>query len=238
MGSGLRLSPAGFLDVPVTHGDHYRVARWPSRGVRRSPVGRADGALGWVRARSSLVVRARSRTEDPTMAQWVSRPRADGGMSVQIKWRMDGRWQCETFTDARRAAEFRTAVELAGHRWPTGWLKGRGWQPIPSCPRRRHRVRRSRRWRTARKGTSSARPNGPGSATSSPVPCTTCAAPTPCTWRRRSRALDFTAIDADDISEWIDTLIDAGAAAKTIHEHHGLLSSIIKHGSLADETAR
>jgi hypothetical protein len=35
------------------------------------------------------------------MAQWVNRPRADGGTSIQIKWRMDGRWQAETFTEPR-----------------------------------------------------------------------------------------------------------------------------------------
>jgi hypothetical protein len=53
------------------------------------------------------------------MAQWVRRSRTDGGESIQIKWRLDGRWQSETFTDAR------TAVELAGHRWPEGWVRGR-----------------------------------------------------------------------------------------------------------------
>jgi hypothetical protein len=41
---------------------------------------------------------------------------------------MDGRWQCETFTDSRLAADFRTAVEVAGHRWPEGWVKGYGWR--------------------------------------------------------------------------------------------------------------
>jgi hypothetical protein len=49
------------------------------------------------------------------------------GESIQIKWRGDGSWQSETFTDPRLAAEFRTAVELAGHRWPQGWVKGEGW---------------------------------------------------------------------------------------------------------------
>lgn len=60
------------------------------------------------------------------MAQWVNRARTDGGQSIQIKWRMQGRWQCETFTDARAAAEFRAAVEAGGHRWPPGWVKGQG----------------------------------------------------------------------------------------------------------------
>ena len=63
------------------------------------------------------------------MAQWVRRPRTDGGESIQIKWRMDGRWQSASFTDPRLAAEFRTAVELAGHQWPAGWLKREGWTP-------------------------------------------------------------------------------------------------------------
>jgi hypothetical protein len=48
------------------------------------------------------------------MAQWVTRQRADRAVSVQIKWRMDGRWQSETFTDLRLAAEFRTARATFG----------------------------------------------------------------------------------------------------------------------------
>jgi hypothetical protein len=51
--------------------------------------------------------------------------------SVQIKWRIDGRWQSETFTDAERAVEFRSAVEKGGNRWPSGWIKGHGWRPTP-----------------------------------------------------------------------------------------------------------
>jgi len=70
------------------------------------------------------------------MASWVRRPRTDRGESIQIKWRIDGRWQCETFTDARLAAEFRTAVEVAGHQWPDGWVKGEGWRVSePEPPR-------------------------------------------------------------------------------------------------------
>jgi len=70
------------------------------------------------------------------MAQWVNRTRADGGVSVQIKWRQDGRWQSETFTDIRLASEFRSAVESAGHRWPTGWVRHEGWtiEETPTTP--------------------------------------------------------------------------------------------------------
>jgi hypothetical protein len=70
------------------------------------------------------------------MAQWVTRARTDGGESIQIKWRLDGRWQSETFTNPRLASEFCTAVEVAGHRWPDGWVKGEGRQrPDPEPPR-------------------------------------------------------------------------------------------------------
>lgn len=35
--------------------------------------------------------------------------------AFRSKWRLEGRWQCETFTNARLAAEFRTAVFLHAH---------------------------------------------------------------------------------------------------------------------------
>jgi hypothetical protein len=64
------------------------------------------------------------------MAQWVHRTRTDGSVIVQIKWRTDGRYQSESFTNVRSAAEFRTAVEAAGNRWPEGWVRG-----TACCPR-------------------------------------------------------------------------------------------------------
>jgi hypothetical protein len=55
------------------------------------------------------------------MAQWVNHTRSDDGTSVQIKWRQDGRWQSETFTDVRLAGEFMAAVKMNGSTWPGGW---------------------------------------------------------------------------------------------------------------------
>jgi hypothetical protein len=80
--------------------------------------------------------RVAGSVKETPMAQWVRRPRTDGGESIQIKWRIDGRWQSETFTDARLAVEFRTAVELAGHRWPEGWVRGEGWATVVPAPGR------------------------------------------------------------------------------------------------------
>ncbi|MFC9341401.1 site-specific integrase [Streptomyces sp. NPDC057020] len=49
--------------------------------------------------------------------------------SHQVKWRMDGEWQTERFLpeDEEAAEIFKAAVEAAGHRWPPGWVKGRGY---------------------------------------------------------------------------------------------------------------
>jgi hypothetical protein len=48
---------------------------------------------------------------------------------VQIKWRMDGRWQSETFTVPRSAAEFRRVSRLPVIGGREGWIKGEGWEP-------------------------------------------------------------------------------------------------------------
>jgi hypothetical protein len=37
-------------------------------------------------------------------------------------------------------------------------------------------------------------------------------------------------ITDDDISEWIDDLLDAGAAPKSIRNRHGILYSVVQHG--------
>ena len=162
------------------------------------------------------------------MAQWVTRPRADQGVSVQIKWRMDGRWQSETFTDARLAAEFRNAVEAAGHRWPQGWIKGEGWKPREPEPE----IVTFAEVATGEKGyfALQARRCKLGKL----KPRTLHA-------DRRTYALhfeedfgpvDFLTIDTDDVADWIDTQLEAGLAPKTVRNNHAILSSIMKHGAL------
>lgn len=162
------------------------------------------------------------------MAQWVNRPRSDGGLSIQIKWRMDGAWQSETFTDARLAAEFRTAVETADHRWPDGWVKGQGWNAVPpptavitfadvAAGAEGYFEAQARRVKRGKLK--------------------------PYTLHRYRRDyelnlaelfshLPFREIEAEDVADWVDQQIEAGTSSKTIRNRHGLLSSIMKHGRL------
>lgn len=167
-----------------------------------------------------------------------SRERADGGVTIQIKWRMDGRWQSESFTSPRSAAEFRAAVEDAGDRWPEGWVKGHGWaptsvqpRPVPDPPAEAetvtfadvaHGEKGYFAWQARRAKLGKL---------------------TPRTLHGYRRVYDlhlqepfgpvaFEDIGIDDIADWIDTQIESGLSAKTIRGHHGLLSSIMKHGAL------
>jgi integrase len=164
------------------------------------------------------------------MAQWVRRARVGGGESIQIKWRQDGRWQCETFSDPRMAAQFRTAVEVAGNVWPLDWVKGEGWKQSRVEPGLEPvgvtvedvatgpdgyfvgQERRKRRGKIK-----------------------------PYTLHRDRRTYElhlrgtfgqvgYVDLDEDQISDWIDGQFDHGASAKSIRNRHGLLSSIVKHG--------
>lgn len=52
------------------------------------------------------------------------------GQGWQIKWRENGRngpWETEFFRDEREARIFKMDVEMAGNRWPEGWIPGRGY---------------------------------------------------------------------------------------------------------------
>lgn len=69
------------------------------------------------------------------MATIRSRPRRDGSTAHRVSWRdggtRHGAQHSETFSDPRQAEQFRRAVELAGHHWPTGWVPGAGFVPTP-----------------------------------------------------------------------------------------------------------
>ncbi|MFF7259528.1 tyrosine-type recombinase/integrase [Streptomyces sp. NPDC008159] len=64
------------------------------------------------------------------MASIVERPKKDGSVTYQVKWRQDGAWQTENFGGEEgdtQAAQFKALVEAHGNKWPHGWVKGRGF---------------------------------------------------------------------------------------------------------------
>lgn len=72
------------------------------------------------------------------MAQISSRERADGSTAYRVRWRLGGtrlgEWQSETFSNETRAEAFLLDVEEAGHQWPKGWVKGRGYVAAAERP--------------------------------------------------------------------------------------------------------
>jgi integrase len=66
------------------------------------------------------------------MATIKVRTRRDGTPTFRVVWRdggsRDGLWESETFATKRDAARFCRDVDLAGQRWPEGWVKGVGYQ--------------------------------------------------------------------------------------------------------------
>jgi integrase len=69
------------------------------------------------------------------MARVRTRPRTDGTIAYMVEWRLGGTRQgsttSETFNTPGRAEGFAEEVEAAGHEWPRGWVRGRGYLTEP-----------------------------------------------------------------------------------------------------------
>lgn len=68
------------------------------------------------------------------MASIVERPRKDGAVTYQVKWRQDGEWQSERFGEPEAAEQFKALVEAHGGQWPRGWVRGQGFVEEPAVP--------------------------------------------------------------------------------------------------------
>lgn len=75
------------------------------------------------------------------MAALVERPRSDGSMAYQVRWRQYGTWQSETFGVKRLAQRFVLDLEDAGNEWPAGWTPGRRLTFVPILTGRAGRAR-------------------------------------------------------------------------------------------------
>lgn len=68
------------------------------------------------------------------MASIVERPKKDGTVTYQIKWRQDGQWQTENFGEPDAAGQFKKLVEAHGGQWPHGWVRGHGFVEPDAIP--------------------------------------------------------------------------------------------------------
>src|SRR5882757_2897386 len=91
--------------------------------------------LGTERERRPLPKRP-NRAYRPVMASIVERPKKDGDITYQVKWRLGGSppVQTENFTDPDSAETFKQLVNLHDQHWPPGWVRGRGFVEEPEHP--------------------------------------------------------------------------------------------------------
>lgn len=68
------------------------------------------------------------------MASIVGRPKKDGSVTYQVKWREAGLWQDDKFGDPTSAEQFKKLVEAHGNRWPHGWVRGEGFVEEETIP--------------------------------------------------------------------------------------------------------
>lgn len=176
------------------------------------------------------------------MARVQQRRRADGGISYRVMWVLGGgrpiagattgqpgSQASETFTDRKLMLAFKAAVEAQGHRWPIGWVKGRGWvapdttaepaEPGPSLDdvyaawleAERKKILLNRK-----------KPKSVGRDVS--------------VYQRLIQpafgARPFGSLHRTEIGKWVEQMTAAGAAAKTVRNRHAVFHAIAGFGCL------
>jgi integrase len=134
-----------------------------------------------------------------------------GAPRWQVRWRQDGRSVSETFPTESGAIKFRGLVDAAGQRYPQGWVPGRGFAPALARP-------------TLAQWFARAIDSRPGANIRT----------------RSDYRRDFAghvppwladkpieAITREDAGKWLTGLQDT-LAPKTIHNIHGMVSSVMK----------
>ena len=160
------------------------------------------------------------------MASLISRPRSDGSVAFKVQWRLGGsrddRWQSETFDDRREALRFQALVEAHHHLWPTGWVKGWGFQAPPALPSESSGTLLEAFGEAYVRRLTSA---GPDTQTRYLSQISRL-----CGWitDATGRVPTLESFTGDDDRDWINARRRAGASAKTIANYHGLLAAIFK----------
>ena len=160
------------------------------------------------------------------MATLINRPRSNGSVAFKVQWRLggtrDGRWQSETFDDRREAIRFQALVEAHQHLWPTGWVKGWGFQAPPALPSESTGTLLETFGDAYVRRLTSA---GPDTQTRYLSQVSRL-----CGWITEAigRVPTVEGFTGDDDRDWINARRRAGASAKTIANYHGLLAAIFK----------
>ncbi|MEU2510502.1 tyrosine-type recombinase/integrase [Streptomyces syringium] len=72
------------------------------------------------------------------MASIVERPKSDGSLTFQVRWRDGGsrgsKIETENFPDIESAEQFKKLVDAHGQHWPHGWVRGQGFVEEPAVP--------------------------------------------------------------------------------------------------------
>lgn len=145
----------------------------------------------------------------------------------RVVWRENGTKQYETFVGGEDAGKFKLLVEGSGGRWPQGWVKGRGFvDPDDDGTTFRQWAEIAVRRRTI----ASER--------------------TKKDYRRDLERHVYPSLGdlplerfasegiADDIVDWLAAMRDKGLSGKTIHNIHGMTSSILNDAVHAGRISR
>ncbi|MEU5426932.1 site-specific integrase [Streptomyces olivoreticuli] len=72
------------------------------------------------------------------MASIVERPKADGSITYQVRWRDGGgrasKVETENFSDPEAAGQFKDLVNAHKQHWPHGWVRGQGFVEEETIP--------------------------------------------------------------------------------------------------------
>ncbi|MEU2855516.1 hypothetical protein [Streptomyces syringium] len=72
------------------------------------------------------------------MASIVERPKSDGSLTFQVRWRDGGsrgsKIETENFPDIDSAQQFKKLVDAHDQHWPHGWVRGQGFVEEPAVP--------------------------------------------------------------------------------------------------------
>ncbi len=146
---------------------------------------------------------------------FIAKRRRRDGVAYQVRWRQDETWQSDTFGTERAALRFKCDVEDAGNRWPEGWVPGFGYagrniQPEIEDAAFAEVAARYLLTRTSVSSYQLARYRGMAARLADRFPL-------------------IGDVDDESIARWVRECQDAGVAAKTIANYHGLLHGICAH---------